>query len=60
MTIAEEYTLAEGVQVGEIAKQLYPNGINIPIENYSENLLKTNEFLINNNPLFEAGFEFDN
>ena len=60
MTIAEEYTLAEGIQAGEIAKQLYPNGINIPIEDYSENLLKTNEFLIKNKPLFEAGFEFDN
>ncbi|MCK5047674.1 MAG: DUF2779 domain-containing protein, partial [Candidatus Heimdallarchaeota archaeon] len=59
-TLAEEYRLKEGVIIGEYAKELFPNGVNIPIEDYSENLQKTKEFLNKNKVLFEAGFEFRN
>ncbi|MGC9778289.1 MAG: hypothetical protein HZR80_03515 [Candidatus Heimdallarchaeota archaeon] len=59
-TLAEEYRLKEGEKVGEFAKKLFPNGINIPIEDYYENLQKTKVFLSNNKVLFEAGFEYGN
>ena len=59
-TLAEEYRLKEGEKIGEIAKKLFPNGVNMPIEDYSENLQKTKEFLNKNKALFEAGFEFGN
>ncbi len=59
-TLAEKFTFSEGIIVGEIAKQLFPKGINIPIDDYSENILKTKEFLVKKKPLFEAGFEFNN
>ncbi len=59
-TIGEKFTLNEGIKVGEIAKQLFSKGINIPIDEYSENILKTKDFLTKNKPLFEAGFEFEN
>ncbi|MGC9778595.1 MAG: DUF2779 domain-containing protein [Candidatus Heimdallarchaeota archaeon] len=59
-TLVEEYKLKEGQIVGEFAKKLFPDGINIPIEDYSDNLQKTKEVLNKNKTLFEAGFEFRN
>ena len=59
-TLAEKFTFNEGVIVGEIAKQLFSKGINIPYDDYSENIPKTKEFLVKKKPLFEAGFEFNN
>jgi len=59
-TIAEEFTIEEGNKVGELAKNLYPNGIDIPTEDNLANIKLTNELLSKNQPLFEAGFKFDN
>ncbi|MGC9777799.1 MAG: DUF2779 domain-containing protein [Candidatus Heimdallarchaeota archaeon] len=58
--MVEEYKIKEWQIVGEFAKKLFPNGVNIPIEDYSENLQKTKEVLNKTKTLFEAGFEFRN
>lgn len=59
-TLAEEFDINEGIKVGELAKKLYTDGINIPIEDTSDNIQKTKELLMKRKPLFEAGFEFEN
>lgn len=57
-TLAEEFKLKEGNEVGELAKKLFPHGINLPIDNYAENIKHTKKALTKNKPLFEAGLEF--
>jgi len=58
-TVADEFKFKEGDKVGEFAKKLFPEGINLPID-YKENIQKSKESLKENKPLFEAGFEFNN
>ena len=60
VTLAEEFKFSEGDKVGELAKTLFPNGINLPIEDYKENLQQTKESMKKGKPLFEAGFVFSN
>ncbi|MCB9362059.1 hypothetical protein H6504_01360 [Candidatus Woesearchaeota archaeon] len=49
---------AQGTQVGELARTLYPEGllVNSPKE---EALLHTQQMLLNKKPLFEAAFAFE-
>ena len=60
ITLAEEYKLKEGQIVGEFAKHLFPDGVNIPVEDHSETLRKTKKFLKKKKVLFEAGFQTNN
>jgi len=46
----------QGRQVGELAKQLFPGGINIPTEDFMGNIRLTRQALTEGKPLFEAGF----
>jgi len=46
--------------VGELAKKVFPNGIDIPTEDFKANLSKTQELLKERKPLFEASFLIDN
>ena len=59
-TLAEEFKFKEGDKVGELAKKLFPHGINLPIDNYDKNIKHTKKALIKNKPLFEAGMQFKN
>ncbi len=59
-SLAEEFKFKEGAKVGELAKSLFPDGLNLPAEDFKENLLKTKESLGKGVPLFEAGFLFNN
>ena len=52
--------MKEGQIVGEFAKYLFPDGVNIPVEDHSETLRKTKEFLKKKKVLFEAGFQVNN
>ena len=45
----------QGHLVGELAKTLFPGGIDIPHENFMGNISKTKEILKKRVPLFEAG-----
>jgi len=54
--------LAEGgIQVGELAKQYYPNGVDIRSLGYDEALSETNKLLEQDNiVIFEAAVKFEN
>jgi len=58
-TLAEEFKFKEGDKVGQMAKKLFPEGIDLSTE-YKENIRETKEALKKKKPLFEAGFEFNN
>ncbi|MEX0920212.1 MAG: DUF2779 domain-containing protein [Candidatus Pacearchaeota archaeon] len=58
-TLAEEFKFKEGDKAGQIAKMLFPEGIDLPTD-YKENLKESKESLKKKKPLFEAGFEFNN
>ena len=60
VTLAEEFRFKDGNRVGKLAKTLFPDGINLPIEDYSLNIQKTKEAVNKDKPLFEAGFTFEN
>lgn len=49
----------EGTKVGNLAKQWFPLGIDIPAEDFEENQKQTKELLKQRKPLFEAGFQVD-
>jgi len=46
----------EGHDVGELAKELFPDGVDLPVEDFMQNLQFTKEALDHKKPLFEAGF----
>jgi len=50
-----QYIFNQGHLVGELAKKLYPAGIDISGEDFMENITKTKELLQERKPLFEAG-----
>ncbi len=60
VSVAEEFRFREGNKVGEFAKTLFSDGIDLPVENYLENLQQTKEAMTKGKPLFEAGFAFEN
>ncbi|MBT6773820.1 DUF2779 domain-containing protein [Candidatus Woesearchaeota archaeon] len=50
----------EGHKVGQFAKKLFPEGIDIPEGNFKENLEKSKELIKQRKPLFEVAFMVDN
>src|SRR3989344_7097348 len=57
---ADKFKFEEGDKVGELAKSLFKNGVDIPIDNFSENLNKSKILIKEKKPLFEAGFLYKN
>lgn len=55
-----QFRFDQGHLVGELAKKLFPNGIDIPAEPFSENLKLSKELIKKRKPLFEAAFSADN
>ena len=56
---ATQYRFDQGHLVGELARKLFPGGIDIPCESFTNNLRQTNELLEQRVPLFEAGIKAD-
>lgn len=54
----ELYRYDEGTLVGELAKKLFPKGIDLAGLDFEENIQRTKEALKEKKPLFEAGFRF--
>ncbi len=50
-----QHLFDQGHLVGEMAKMLFPGGINIPSEDFTGNISKTKELLQERKPLYEAG-----
>jgi len=55
-----QHIFDQGHKVGELAKQLYPGGYDIPDEGFIENIRETREMLKRRIPVFEAGIMVDN
>jgi len=55
-----QHRFDQGHLIGEFAKKLFPGGIDIPTDDFKNNLRLTEELLKKRKPLFEAGFMFDN
>jgi len=52
---ATQFTFDQGHEVGELAKKLFPTGIDIPTGDFSANIRVTRENMRSGRPLFEAG-----
>jgi hypothetical protein len=52
---ATQYMFRQGHLVGDLAKQLFPNGIDIPTDSFMGNVRQTKQLLQQRNPIFEAG-----
>src|SRR3989338_7482177 len=52
-----QHRFDEGHLVGELAKKVFPSGIDIKTEYFNENLKKSKELLAKRKPLFEAAFK---
>ncbi len=50
-----QYAFDQGHRVGELAKRLFPGGLDIPHDDFGENIRQTRELLKLRKPLFEAG-----
>ena len=46
----------DGHVAGELAKGLFPGGVDLPTENFGENIRKAEELVVERKVLFEAGF----
>ena len=55
LDIVTQYIFDQGHLVGEYAKQLFPGGIDIPQDDFAENIAATKKLLAERKPLFEAG-----
>ena len=56
---ATQYIFDQGHLVGELAKRLFPGGIDVPAEDFNSNINQTRELLRQRKPLFEAGICID-
>ena len=50
-----QYIFDQGHLVGEYAKKLFPGGVDIPQDDFTENIVTTKKLLAEGKPLFEAG-----
>ncbi len=53
---ATQHIFDQGHLVGELAKKLFPEGIDVPTEDFMDTIKKTRELLCQRKPLFEGGF----
>ncbi|HSW56794.1 MAG TPA: DUF2779 domain-containing protein [Dehalococcoidales bacterium] len=52
---ATQHIFDQGHLVGELSKKLFPGGIDLPQDDFTENIRLTRELLSRRKPLFEAG-----
>ena len=55
-----QYIFDQGHVVGDLAKKLFPNDIDIPTDNFMDNIRQTRLLLEQRRPLFEAGVLAEN
>ena len=55
-----QHRFDQGHLVGELAKKWFPDGIDIPADDFKDNLKQTEELLKKRKPLFEAGLMVNN
>ncbi|MBN1689594.1 MAG: DUF2779 domain-containing protein [Dehalococcoidia bacterium] len=52
---AMQFVFDQGHQVGDLAKQMFPGGLDVPTHDFNTNIRVTRENLGGSRPLFEAG-----
>lgn len=57
---ATQYIFDQGHMVGELAKKLYSDSVDIPTDNFTRNIRQTRELLQQRKTLFEAGIAIGN
>ncbi|MGM5482399.1 MAG: DUF2779 domain-containing protein [Nanobdellota archaeon] len=57
--ISKQHIFDQGHLVGNLAKALFSDGVDVPTENFKENIEKTKVLLDKRKPLFEGGFMVD-
>ena len=55
-----QYIFDQGHVVGEYAKKLFPDGIDIPHDGFMDNIVAAKKLLVERKPLFEAGILYGN
>ncbi|MVX65924.1 DUF2779 domain-containing protein [Clostridium chromiireducens] len=60
ISVQEEQNIKQGIQVGELAKKLFKNGIDLSNSDFKSNIKATQDCLFLNYVLFEAGIQVDN
>ena len=50
-----QYFFDQGHLVGEMGRKIFPEGFNVPFENFMGNIALTKKLLKQRKPLFEAG-----
>jgi hypothetical protein len=55
-----QHRFDQGHLVGQLAKKLFPDGIDITTDNFSENVKLTGQLMAQHKPLFEAGIQCGN
>ena len=55
-----QFRMDAGTEVGILAKQLFPEGIDMPTNDFMRNIYLTKDSLLENVPLFEAGIMANN
>ena len=55
VSTSTQHRFDEGNTVGHFAKSLFPEGIDIPVDNFIGNTRQTEKLLFSRKPLFEAG-----
>jgi len=56
---SKQHIFDEGHRLGEIAKRLFPAGVDVPTGDFMGNVNRTKEMLRDSRPLFEPGFYVD-
>lgn len=56
---SRQFVFEQGQEVGEVAKKLFPDGVDIPTDDFEENLRLTKTALDKRRAIFEAGFLSD-
>jgi len=57
--ISTQYNLEQGAVIGNLAKQLFKDGVDLADLSFTENLQRTSELIDDGVPIFEAGFKID-
>lgn len=60
ISLQEDQIIKQGIQVGELAKKLFENGMDFSKKDFKSNIVATQDCLFLNQVLFEAGIEADN
>lgn len=55
-----QFRLGQGTKVGELSKNMFPDGISVSTEDFKDNLTKSQKLLREKKPLFEGAFQFEN